>query len=459
MDGIRAMPQSVEAERALLACCMRRPSVIDDAGDLGLRRDDFYRTDHQNLWQLLWLMRDEGVPIDMVSVPERVGKSEDEERYGGVAYVVELPDFAPSTANWEHYLHIVRDAAYRRRLIITSQQAIQVAHSEQSPQKVAERLVEQVDQVTRISAPGGGWYSMSELVHERLDSIEVEQQNPDARVVGVDMSLRDLNMKVKFAPTDLALLAARPSMGKTALALNIIRAQAKKCAPGEAVAMFSLEMARDQLTNRMLSDWCQIEATHLRDSEKIDIGDRLNLDKSAPGLGALPVLVDDTPMMTVGEIGARCRAMSRRHRLTLVVIDYLQLLQASAGITGGRNYEIAEISRRLKVLAKDLRVPVLALSQLSRGVEARRDKRPMMSDLRESGALEQDADLIMFLYRDEYYNEDSSNVGMAEIIVAKQRNGSTGTVDAKWVQRFQRFENCDLSSSAYAGRRATTPTK
>ena len=434
---MRPYPQSVEAERALLGGVLQDPDSIIDLMEL-VKAEDFYRPDHADLFKLLVEMHGRGEAIDLVTLPERMQREGREERYGGVAYVVELPDHAPSTANLKHYADVIREHSVLRRLITASQA---VAHQAfEGPADVAELLESAVKTIVSLGQDHSkrAWECISLILDHEIERIE-QLSRSQSDVTGVRTGFGDFDVLLAgLQRGDLLILAARPSMGKTALAINIAQNAALLGKVG--VGIFSLEMARGQLVNRMVSTEGLIDAGRLR-LGRLQDEEWERLLEASEALRRAPIYIDDTPALSVNDVRARARKLQAEcPDLGLIVVDYLQLMRGE-GSTQSRVQEVAEISRGLKALAKDLEVPVLALSQLSRAVEQRQDKRPMLSDLRESGSIEQDADVIMFIYRDEYYNPDTADKNLAEVIIAKQRNGSTGTVKLVFQGKYTRFDN------------------
>jgi replicative DNA helicase len=437
MDQPRAFPQALEAERALLGGLLQRPDLLADISAL-VRPVDFYRHDHQQLFKLLLEMNARGDAIDMVTVPERVAREESQERYGGVAYVVELPDHVPSTANLGHYAETVRQKAVLRALIATADQLSDAAY--QQPDDVTGLLDRAAQEIVGLGQEGthGDWVPISLVVDDELIRIEQLGERSDG-VTGVATGFIDLDHKLAgLQPGDLVILAGRPSMGKTALALNI--AQNASVMTGVGVGIYSLEMSRQQLVDRMLCAHAMVNASKVR-TGRLDVKDWERFLEASETLRKARIHINDAPGLTVAEIRAHARRLvTQDPNLGLLVVDYIQLM-ASEDPRQSRVQAVSDMSRGLKALAKDLHVPVLALSQLSRGVEQRQDKRPIMSDLRESGAIEQDADVILFIYRDEYYNPDTAEPSVAEVIIGKQRHGPTGMIRLVFQGRYTRFDN------------------
>lgn len=432
----RPFPQSMDAERALLGGLITDPEQVEEVGQV-VKAEMFYRPDHGALYELLFAMRNEGTVIDVVTVSERVMRGGEEERFGGLAYVLSLPEATPSTANLKHYAEVIREKASLRSIIAAAQELTSKAYSEQESSDLVAQASSAFMSLGENEARRS-WGQMSLILDEELTRIERLSSTPDA-VTGTTTGFIDLDDKLAgLQPTDLLILAARPAMGKTAFALNL--AQNACLIGGKAVGLFSLEMGRGQLVTRMLCCHAQVEAGKVR-TGNLDSEDWERLLEASEELRKGRIHIDDTPGVTMSDVRARARRLKAiEPELGLIVIDYLQLMQADDPKMP-RQQQISEISRGLKILAKELNVPVLALSQLNRGVEQRAEKRPMVSDLRESGAIEQDADIIMFIYRDEVYFPETPDKGVAEIIIAKQRNGPTGTVKLVFQGRFARFDN------------------
>jgi replicative DNA helicase len=373
-----------------------------------------------------------------VTVSERILRGGQADRFGGSGYVAELPEHAPATTNLPHYAEMIREKAALRDLIKVSVELAGKAYAQ--PEDVAELLDSAAREMAGLGQGSGrrSWQAISEIVDAELLRIENLSKSPGT-TTGSTTGFADLDKKLAgLQPTDLVILAARPAMGKTALALNI--AQNVALMAEKPVGVFSLEMARGQLVTRMLCCHGLVDAGRVR-TGTLDTDDWDRFVDASEYLRKSRIQIDDTPNLSIGDLRARSRRLKAEHPdLSLIVVDYLQLMRGDDA-RAPREQQISAISRGLKALAKDLECTVLALSQLNRGVESRQDKRPLVSDLRESGAIEQDADVIMFIYRDEYYNPDSLDKGLAEVIIAKQRNGPTGTVKLAFQGQFTRFDN------------------
>lgn len=436
MDG-RPYPHSVEAERALLGGLLQEPDKLLEIGDV-LGPDDFYRPDHGELYRLLTTMADQGKAIDLVTLPRHLASEGREERYGGIAYVMELPEHAPSTANLDHYAAVIREQALLRSLIATAEDVSRKAFH--APDDVGVLVEGAIKDLAALGQGhrGDSWGRISLIIDDELTKIE-ELAEVEGDVVGMTTGFNALDLKLTgLRGGQLIILAARPGMGKTALALNM--AQFAALRTGKGVGIFSLEMTRGELVGRMLTTQSMIDAGRIR-TGNLDQDEWTRLLDASDELRGTRVYIDDTPALPIGDLRARSRKLAADDpSLGLIVIDYLQLMRGDDP-KAPRVQQVGDISRGLKALAKDLDVPVIALSQLNRGVESRQDKRPMLSDLRESGAIEQDADVILFIYRDDYYDKDSQEPGVAEVIIAKQRAGSTGTVKLAFQGRFTRFDD------------------
>ncbi len=440
MESSRALPQSLEAERAVLGALMLEPRQLDTIREI-VHDEMFYPEVHRKIFALMVSMHDAGQPPEMLALVDRIMSTEDQEEYGGVAYVSSLPERVPTTRNIEYYAEMVRDKAIRRRLIEVSHEITQAVSKEHDLEVLLDSAESAVFSVSQ-GRKQKDWYPLPELIDVEYQRI---QQNWEKRgsVTGVTTGYVDLDQKLAgFQPGDLIILAARPAMGKTALALNFVRHAAME--GGVAAAMFSLEMPKGQLASRMLCAEGKVDAERVRSGYLRRDEEWPALADAAETLHQVPIYIDDTPALTVNQVRSKARRLkAERPDLGLVAIDYLQLMQGSGGPRESREQAISSISRGLKGLAKELEIPVLALAQLNRGVEGRPDKRPMMSDLRESGAIEQDADVVMFIYRDDYYNQDSEEPGIAELIIGKQRNGPTGKVKLVFQGKYLRFDSAE----------------
>ncbi|HEX2543193.1 MAG TPA: replicative DNA helicase [Caldimonas sp.] len=440
---LRIPPHSVEAEQSVLGGLLLDNGAWDRVGDL-LSESDFYRFEHRLIYAATSALVNASKPADVITVFEQLqslGKAED---CGGLVYLNALAQSVPSAANIRRYAEIVRERSVLRKLVAASDE---IATSAFNPQgrAVAQILDEAEGKIFRIGEEGSrsrqGFQSMDQLVVQLIDRVNELHENGAEEVTGVRTGFYDLDrLTAGLQAGDLIVLAARPSMGKTALALNIGEHVAVK--EGLPVVVFSMEMGASQLALRMVGSLGRIDQNHLRTGALRD-DEWGRLSEAVEKLGKVSLYIDESGSLSPSELRARARRQARQcGQLGLIVVDYLQLMSGSDG-TGDENRAtvIGEISRSLKSLAKELKCPVIALSQLNRSVESRTDKRPMMSDLRESGAIEQDAYVIMFIYRDEYYNKDSKEPGVAEIIIAKQRNGPTDTFKLTFLKPLTKFDN------------------
>ena len=439
---LRVPPHSVEAEQSVLGGLLLDNLAWDRAGDL-LIDSDFYRHEHRLIYAAIGALVAQSKPADVITVFEQLqglGKAQD---VGGLAYLNALAQSVPSAANMRRYAEIVRERSILRKLIAASDD---IATSAFNPagRQVSTVLDEAESKIFQIGEEGSrqkqGFQGIDKLVVQLIDRVQELHDNGAEEVTGVRTGFYELDrMTAGLQKGDLIVLAARPSMGKTAFALNIAENVAVK--EGLPVLVFSMEMGASQLALRVVGSLGRINQQNLR-TGRLDSGEWERLTEAVERLGQVQMHIDETAALTGSELRARARRMARQFgTVGLIIIDYLQLMSGSSGSDENRATEIGEISRGLKALAKELQCPVIALSQLNRSVESRNDKRPMMSDLRESGAIEQDADIIMFIYRDDYYNKDSKEPGVAEIIIAKQRNGPVGDVKLTFLKPLTRFDN------------------
>ena len=439
MDLTKIPPHDIEAEQAVLGSMLTDKDAVVDAVEL-LKPDDFYREDNKIIFEAILSLYGRAEPIDVITVKSELVSVGKFENVGGLEYIASLPDKVPTTANVDRYINIVEEKSMLRQLIKTANELISLGYAETEEVDTimdqAERKIFEVMQNKNQK----GYSELKDVLVESFAEIE-KLYNQKEAVTGIPTGFADLDYKTAgLHKSDLILIAARPAMGKSALALNIATNAAKIAKV--PVVMFNLEMSKSQLVNRMLCSEAMVDSNKIR-TGKIEEDDWVKLATALGPLSEAPIYIDDTPGITVTEIRAKCRKLKLEKNIGLVVIDYLQLIQGSGKKNSTREQEISEISRSLKILAKELDVPVIALSQLSRASEARQDHRPMLSDLRESGAIEQDADIVMFLYRDDYYNPDSEKKNIAELILAKHRSGSTGTVELLWLGNYTKFVNID----------------
>ncbi len=446
MEEGRALPQSLEAERAVLGGLMLDPERVISMAEL-ITPDDFYREAHKKLFRLMLEMAERGEPTEMVAVVERIVSANRADEFGGLAYVSSLPDSVPSTENIEYYAGVVRDRALRRRLIVGAQDiANRVYTGDDELPELLDFAESTVFSVTQ-ERTNQDWWSLGSVVDVEYGRIK-KLADQRGEVTGTTTGYRDLDkMLAGMQRSDLIILAARPAMGKTALALNFCQNAAHH---GHAVGVFSLEMSRGQLATRLLCAEARVSMSKVRVGMLSRDQDWPRLNEAHESLSRLQIFIDDTPGLTPTQVRSKARRLKAEHpNLAVIVVDYIGLMGGDSKVS--REQQVSASSRGLKALAKELDITVIGLSQLNRGVEQRTDKRPLLSDLRESGAIEQDADIIMFIYRDEYYNKDSPDKNIAEVIVAKQRNGPTGTARLFFEGEFTRFENLDETHGGYFG--------
>lgn len=435
----RLPPQNIEAEQAVLGAIFLEPSSLTMASEI-LIPDDFYRASHQKIFQMMLQLSDKGKAVDLITVTEELSAARLLEDTGGVSYLSELAGSVPTAANIEYYAKIVEEKSLLRRLIRT---ATTIATDGYTREDEVEVLLGEAEKsILEVSGRknAGAFHNIKDVLVRTYDNIEV-MNNRAGEVTGLATGFSELDrMTAGFQRNDLIIVGARPSVGKTAFALNIAQNVAAKT--GENIAIFSLEMGAEQLVMRLLCAEGNIDAQRLRTGSLTD-EDWGKLTMAMGSLSNAGIFIDDTPGVRITDIRSKCRRLKQEHGLGMILIDYLQLILGSGRAGENRQQEVSEISRSLKALARELKVPVIALSQLSRGVEQRQDKRPMMSDIRESGSIEQDADVIAFLYRDDYYDRESESKNIIEIIIAKQRNGPTGTVSLAFVKEYNKFVNLE----------------
>ncbi|WP_033827391.1 replicative DNA helicase [Bacillus andreraoultii] len=435
----RTPPQNIEAEQAVLGAIFIEPESLTVASE-SLLPEDFYRSAHQKIFSIMLSLNDRGMAVDVVTVSEELAASDQLENIGGISYLMELANSVPTAANIEYYAKIVEEKSLLRRLIRTATDIAQDGYTRED--EVESLLTEAEKRILEVAnrKNAGAFQDIKDVLVKTYDHIE-QLHSRKGDITGIPTGFNDLDhMTAGFQRNDLIIVAARPSVGKTAFALNIAQNVATKT--DENVAIFSLEMGAEQLVMRMLCAEGNINAQNLRTGSLTD-EDWKKLTMAMGSLSNAGIYIDDTPGIRVQEIRAKCRRLRQEHGLGMIVIDYLQLIQGNGRSSDNRQQEVSEISRSLKALARELEVPVIALSQLSRSVEQRQDKRPMMSDIRESGSIEQDADIVAFLYRDDYYDKESENKNIIEIIIAKQRNGPVGTVQLAFAKEYNKFVNLD----------------
>ncbi len=432
----RVLPHSIEAEQSVIGSMIIDREAIVVASEI-VTGDDFYNKQYGVVFETMVELNESGRPVDMVTLQDKLKEKDVPSEVSSLEFVRDIITAVPTSANIRHYANIVAEKSILRKMIRLNEEIENLCYSgKESMEFILEDAEKRIfDLVQKRNS--GEFVPIRQVVMNALKKIEAASKST-GRVTGVATGFYDLDFKTSgMQPADLVLIAARPSMGKTAFVLNIAQHVAFRL--NETVAIFSLEMSKEQLVNRMFSLESNVDAQNLRNGTLSD-AEWEKLIESAGVIGRSNLIIDDTAGISISELRSKCRKFKLEHNLKMIIIDYLQLMSGS-GRSESRQQEISEISRSLKSLARELNVPVLALSQLSRAVEQRPDKRPMMSDLRESGAIEQDADVIMFIYRDDYYNKDSEKKGISEIIIGKQRNGPIGTVELVWLPEFTKFAN------------------
>ena len=432
----RVLPHSIEAEQSVIGSMILDQEAITIASEIILP-EDFYNKQYGVLFSAMVELHDEGKPVDIVTLQDRLKEKDVPPEVSSLEFIRDIITAVPTSANVRYYARIVSEKSTLRKLIrLVGEIENNCYAGKESLEVILEDTEKQVfDLVQRRNT--GDNVPIRKIVMNALQRIEAASMN-DGNITGIATGFFDLDVMTSgMQPADLVLIAARPSMGKTAFVLNIAQHAAFKLK--RPVAIFSLEMSKEQLVNRLFSLESSVDAQHLRNGQ-LDENEWEKLIESAGVIGKSKLIIDDTPGISIQELRSKCRRFKLEHGLDMIIIDYLQLM-SGGGRSESRQQEISEISRSLKALAREMNVPVLALSQLSRAVEQRPDHRPMMSDLRESGAIEQDADVVMFIYRDDYYNKDTEKPGVAEIIIGKQRNGPVGTVELAWMAKYTRFAN------------------
>ena len=432
-------PHDIEAEQAVLGSMLTDSEAAASAIEV-LRVEDFYREDHKAIYEAILNLYNRAEPIDIITLKAELTSIGKFEQVGGIEYLAELPEKVPTTTNAEKYIKIVEDKSMLRSLIKTANEIQALGYD---PMQEVEDIVDSAEKKIFNLVQGRnqkGYTAVKDVLVESFALLE-KLYNQKQHITGVPTGFADLDYKTAgLHNSDLILIAARPAMGKSAFVLNIASYAAVKA--NIPVVIFSLEMSKEQMVNRILASEAMVDSNKIR-TGKIEDEDWTKIAEATGILSEAPIFIDDTPGISMTEIRAKCRKLKMEQNLGLVVIDYLQLIAGNSKRSGSREQEISEISRSLKILAKELNVPVIALSQLSRAPEQRPDHRPMLSDLRESGAIEQDADIVMFLYRDDYYNEETDKKNIAEVIIAKHRSGSVGTVELLWLSNYTKFANID----------------
>ena len=439
MEVGKVPPHDTEAEQAVIGSMLTDKDAIISAIEV-LKEEDFYREDNKTIYSAILNLYNRAEPVDIITLKAELSSLGKLEAVGGLEYLAELPDKVPTTANVDKYIKIVEEKSLLRNLLKTANEIIKLGYDETQEVDVLMDQAEKKIFDAIQSRNQKGYSSIKDILVDTFTELE-QLYNQKQHITGVPTGFADLDYKTAgFHNSDLILVAARPAMGKSAFALNIASYAATR--GNIPVAIFSLEMSKEQMVNRILCSEAMVDSNKVR-TGKIDDEDWAKLAEASGTLSESKIFIDDTPGISIMEIRAKCRKLKLEQDIGMVVIDYLQLVQGSGKRGASREQEIAEISRSLKILAKEINVPVIALSQLSRAPEQRPDHRPMLSDLRESGSIEQDADIVMFLYRDDYYNEDSEKKNIAEVILAKHRSGSTGTVELLWLGNYTKFANIE----------------
>ena len=434
----RVLPHSIEAEQSVIGAMIMDREAITVTSEI-ISGDDFYSRQYGVVFDAMVELNDEGKPVDVVTLSDKLKEKDVPPEVSSLEFLKDLLNANFTSANVRYYANIVAEKSTLRKLIRLNEEIANTCYTgKESLETILEDTEKRVFELVQ-KRNTGEFVPIRQVVMNAMDKIEQASRN-SGNVTGLATGFLDLDFRTAgMQPSDLILVAARPSMGKTAFVLNIAEHMAFK--ENYTVAIFSLEMSKEQLVNRLFSLESRVDSQHLRTGNLTD-AEWEKLIESAGVIGKSNLIIDDTPSISIGELRSKCRKYKLEHDLGIIIIDYLQLMTAG-GKQESRQQEISEISRSLKALARELDVPVVALSQLSRAVEGRPDHRPMLSDLRESGAIEQDADMVMFLYRDDYYNKESEKKDIAEVIIAKQRGGSTGTVELLWMGNYTKFVNLE----------------
>lgn len=435
----RVKPHSLEAEQSLVGAMLMDRDAIITATEI-VHVEDFYDKRYAAMFEAMTELYQEGKPVDLVTLQNRLREKDVPPEISSLEFVRELVTAVPTSANARQYARIVYEKAVLRRLIKVNEEIADACYGgKESMETILEDTEKQIFNLLK-DRTGGDFVPIRQIALDTLESIEKASQNKSA-VTGIPTGFTDFDHKTSgMQPSDFILVAARPSMGKTAFVLNIAEYAAFR--KDYHTVIFSLEMSKEQLVKRLFSMESRVDSQKLRNGSLTDT-DWEQLVESVGVVAGSNLYIDDTPGISVQELRSKCRKLKLEHGLDLIIIDYLQLMSGGTRASESRQQEVSEISRALKALAREMNAPVVALSQLSRAVESRTDKRPMLSDLRESGAIEQDADVVMFIYRDDYYNKDTENPNIAEIIIAKQRNGPTGTVNLVWLPDYTKFVNME----------------
>lgn len=440
MPVAKIPPNDIEAEQAVLGSMLTDKDAVISAIEV-LKKEDFYREDNKAIFEAMISLYNRPEPIDIITVKDELLSIGKFDVVGGLEYLADLPEKVPTTANVEKYIKIVEEKSILRNLIKTSNELITLGYDEtQEVNSVMDQAEKKVFDLMQ-NRNQTGYSQIRDVLVDSFAQLE-RLYNQKEGITGVPSGFADLDLRTAgFHNSELIILAARPAMGKTAFALNIATNAATKS--DVPVLLFSLEMSKEQLVNRVLCSEAMVDSNKLK-TGKIEENDWVKIVEALGPLSEAEMYIDDTAGISITEIRAKARKLKLEKNIGLIIIDYLQLIQGSGNRrNGSREQEISEISRSLKILAKELDVPVIALSQLSRAAEQRSEHRPMLSDLRESGSIEQDADIVMFLYRDDYYNEESENKNIAEVIIAKNRSGSVGTAEMLWMSSYTKFANIE----------------
>lgn len=433
----KIQPSDIGAEQAVLGSMMIDKDSLASVIEI-IKPEDFYREDHKEIYSAILDLYEFSKPIDMLTVKEQLKIRGSLEQVGDVGYLSSLTMSVPYTANIDSYVKVVEEKSLLRKLIKSSSEIVELGYAQsEEVDYIVEQAEKKIFDVLQ-KRNTRGYSSIKDILIDTFEMIE-KLYNKKVHISGISTGFIDLDLKTSgLNPSDLIMIAARPGMGKSALVLNMAHHIAVK--QKMPVAVFSLEMAKEQMVNRILCSDALVDNMKVR-TGKLEEEDWIKLGKSLADLSDAPIYIDDTPGLSAAELRAKCRKMKLEKNIGVIIIDYLQLMSGKGKSGENRQQEISEISRSLKILAKELGVPVIALSQLSRATESRTDKRPMLSDLRESGSIEQDADIVMFIYRDDYYNPDTEKKNIAEVIIAKNRSGSTGTIELVWQGQFTKFNN------------------
>ena len=434
-DMTRIPPHSVESEQSILGSILLDKDAMITVSET-IKPDDFYKEAHKIIYECMITLSNKNEPIDLITLTEELRKQGHLDDVGGISYITSLSTIVPTTSNVKYYADIVKEKSVLRKLIKASNDIINLGYDGSTKiEDVLENAEKKIFDISQEKSSSDDFKPINVVLMDAYDTIE-KLYNSKAEITGITTGFRDLNRKINgMQRTDLLLLAARPAMGKTAFSLNLVQNAALK--DNASVAVFSLEMSKEQLVQRMLSAQSNVELKKIK-TGKLNENDWPRIIDAMAVLSNAKIHIDDTPGIKISELRSKCRKLKIEQGLDLILIDYLQLMEGE-GNNESRQQEIAKISRSLKIIAKELDCPVVALSQLSRAPEQRADHRPMFSDLRESGSIEQDADIVMFLYRDEYYHPDSDRKNIGEVIIAKNRHGETGSVELVWLGEIQKF--------------------